>query len=132
MYSIQVEHTFSAAHALTIAAVREPLHGHNWRVIVTLEGPILDNDGLLCDFHTVHEHLVEVVARFDNNNFNEVTPFADKEPRHLNPSAELIARHIADELQVRIGASLAPHARIATVSVSEAHACVATYSPNRT
>jgi 6-pyruvoyltetrahydropterin/6-carboxytetrahydropterin synthase len=131
MFSIQVEHTISAAHSLTIAGVREPVHGHNWRVVITLVGSTLDEDGLLCDFHTVHEHLVEVLSRFDNNNFNEVSPFDDDLPKRLNPTAELIAKHVADELQTRIGASLAPHAKIASVSVSEAHRCVATYAPDR-
>jgi 6-pyruvoyltetrahydropterin/6-carboxytetrahydropterin synthase len=131
MFSIQVEHTISAAHSLTIAGVREPVHGHNWRVVVTLQGATLDEDGLLCDFHTVHEHLVEVLSRFDNNNFNEVAPFDDDAPIRLNPTAELIAKHVADELHVRIGQSLTPLARIASVSVSEAHRCVATYAPGR-
>ncbi len=125
MYEIRVEHTFSAAHALTIGSAREPLHGHDWRVRVTLEGPSLDDDALLCDFHTVEDVLRQVCAPFHNQTLNDAPPFSEG----ANPSAERVARAIADELADRLGEALAPHARIASVSVTEAPGCEATYRP---
>ena len=47
MHAITVEADFSAAHALSIAGIREPIHGHDWHVTARLEGPTLDDDGLL-------------------------------------------------------------------------------------
>lgn len=123
MFAITVEATFSAAHALIIAGVREPVHGHNWHVVVTVEGSTLDADGLLCDFHTVHAQLEEVIEPFHNRNLNDVAPFTT-----VNPSAELVAKHIFDQLHARLGGALAPHARVARVSITEAPGCTAFYA----
>lgn len=122
MYEISVEAEFCAAHAITIAGTREPIHGHNWRVTAIIGGDRLDADGLLCDFHTVHQTLGEIVEPFHNRNLNEVPPFDT-----TNPSAELVARHIADELGRRLGRALEPHARVRSVRVTEATGCAATY-----
>jgi len=121
-FSITVEHEFCAAHAITIAGTREPLHGHNFHVWVTVEGATLDGDGLLCDFHTVQTALKDIVDPFTNRNLHDCPPFTS-----LNPSAENIARHIGDELHRRLGSALGPHARVACVRVSEAPGCVAAY-----
>lgn len=123
MYTISVTHEFCAAHTLIIAGTREPLHGHNFVTKATIAGDTLDDDGLLCDFHTVHAVLVEICNPFTNQNFNEIAPFDT-----TNPSAELIARHIADELAHRLDANLAPNARVHSVSITEAPGCVATYT----
>ncbi len=127
MFEITVQADFAAAHALAIAGRREPLHGHNWHVKVTLAGQTLDADGLLCDFHTVEHSLREVVARFNNRNLNEIDPFD-----RVNPSAEHVAHHIAEVMNERLGAVLAPVAWIASVSVTEAPGCLATYRPPST
>ncbi|MEZ6317352.1 MAG: 6-carboxytetrahydropterin synthase [Phycisphaerales bacterium] len=124
MFEITVEADFSAAHALSVAGIREPVHGHNWHVTITLAGPELDDDGLLCDFHTVHDALLDVIKDFDNQNLNDHGAF-----RENNPSAERVAEHIAHELNDRIAPSLAPHARLTAVRVTEAPRCTATYRP---
>lgn len=123
MFSISISHEFCAAHTLSILGHQETLHGHNFRVVAVLSGATLDHDGLLCDFHTAHEQLVEICAAFENRNLNEVAPFDT-----LNPSAELIAKHIADELAGRLDEALAPEARVESVSVTEAPGCLATYT----
>jgi len=126
MYEITVEADFSAAHAIVIAGTREPLHGHNWHVVVTIAGDALDNDGLLCDFHTVEDVLKNLIEPFHNRNLNEVAPF-----NRVNPSAELIAKHLGDELAAALNAPLAPAAWVAAVRVTEAARCRATYHLRR-
>lgn len=123
MFEISVETQFAAAHALSIAGTREPVHGHNWHVTVTVAGRTLDSDGLLCDFHTVESALRELVGRFHNQDLNGVPPFRDG----LNPTAENVARVIAEELGA--GLDLSPHAAITSVRVTEAPGCAATYRP---
>ena len=123
MYSITVTHEFCAAHTLSIAGMQEPLHGHNFVTKATIAGDTLDDDGLLCDFHTVHAVLVEICEPFTNRNFNEIPPFDA-----TNPSAELIARHIAEELATRLDEALAPNALVQSVSITEAPGCVAVYT----
>lgn len=120
MYELSIDAVFSAAHAITLAGAREPLHGHDWRVTVTIGGPTLDRDGLLCDFHAVEEALRGVVAPFHNRTLNDTPPFD-----RTNPTAELVARHIAD----RLAAMMPTEAQIISVRVTEAPGCAATYRP---
>jgi 6-pyruvoyltetrahydropterin/6-carboxytetrahydropterin synthase len=122
MFSLTVQVEFCAAHALIIAGQRETIHGHNFRVTACIEGNALDSDGLLCDFHTVESFLQELVEPFINANLNALPPFDT-----LNPTAENIAKYLADELHTRLGESLAPAARVAWVSITEAPGCLATY-----
>ena len=124
MFEITVNTHFSAAHALTVAGIKEPIHGHNWHVTATLVGTDLDDDGLLCDFHTVEASLNAIIESFHNQNLNDHPAF-----RENNPSAERVAEYIAAELHQRVEPTLAPHARLASVSVTEAPGCVATYRP---
>ena len=97
MYELTVEARFSAAHAIMISGTREPVHGHDWLVTATIAGDELDADGLLCDFHTVEDTLKNIVRPFRSMNLNEVAPFDT-----VNPAAELVAKHIFDELHDRI------------------------------
>lgn len=122
VFELTVHSEFCAAHALVISGVRETTHGHNWRVEVVIRGSELDQDGLLCDFHTVEEMLEQVIEPFQNADLNKVEPFL-----RLNPSAEHVARHIATSLSELLDGSLAPHARVWSVSVTEAPGCVAKY-----
>jgi 6-pyruvoyltetrahydropterin/6-carboxytetrahydropterin synthase len=124
MFTVEITTEFAAAHALVIAGRREPVHGHNWHVTALISGTDLDADGLLCDFHTVHSVLVDIVAPFHNNNFNNTPPFDE-----INPTAELIARHIADELAARLGDALSEAARVESVRVTESPGCAAIYRP---
>jgi 6-pyruvoyltetrahydropterin/6-carboxytetrahydropterin synthase len=101
VFHLELSTTFSAAHALRIASEREPLHGHDWHVTATISGPDLDADGLLVDFHAIMHDLESIVRPFHNRNLNEVPPFVT-----LNPSAELVARHIGVELAARLAARL--------------------------
>jgi 6-pyruvoyltetrahydropterin/6-carboxytetrahydropterin synthase len=58
MYEVSVDETFAAAHNLrNYKGKCEDLHGHNYKVRVTLAGPELDATGLLYDF----VHLKQVI-----------------------------------------------------------------------
>jgi 6-pyruvoyltetrahydropterin/6-carboxytetrahydropterin synthase len=62
MYQVSVEETFSAGHALRgYRGKCENVHGHNYRVRVTLEGPKLDAIGLLVDFTALKQIIREVM-----------------------------------------------------------------------
>lgn len=122
MFQISVKAEFCAAHALMIGGQRETLHGHNWKVTAVISGETLDTDGLLCDFHTVEDTLGQIIEPFQNANLNETPEFG-----RLNPSAENVAKHIAERLHDALDDALAPHAWVERVSVTEAPGCVATY-----
>ena len=127
MYELSVRAEFCAAHAIVIAGQREPVHGHNWRVTATVAGNGLDADGLLCDFHLVEAALREVIGPYHNADLNRVAPFTD-----VNPTAENVAKHIADGLAARLEGRLPPGAAVVSVSVTEAPGCTATYRISRT
>lgn len=120
MYLVRIEGSFSAAHSLLIGGEREPVHGHDWDVEVTLSGRALDADGLLVDFHAAERSLRRVLEPFRNRNLNDVPPFD-----RTNPSAELVARHVADRMAEGLPAGVGVH----SVSVGEAPGCTATFLP---
>jgi 6-pyruvoyltetrahydropterin/6-carboxytetrahydropterin synthase len=129
VFQIEVQADFSAAHALVIGGGLEPVHGHNWHITATLRGARLDDDGLLVDFHMVERHLRDIAAAFHNGNLNDQRPFRGGEPGALNPSAENVARHIAEELSGRIAGKLPPGIALVSVRITEAPGCAATYYP---
>jgi 6-pyruvoyltetrahydropterin/6-carboxytetrahydropterin synthase len=129
VYQIEVQAEFSAAHALVIAGKREPVHGHNWHITATVRGGALDGDGLLVDFHLVERTLREIAAAFHNGDLNEHVPFRSEGGAGVNPSAENVARHIADELSGRLTGRLPRGAQIVSVRLTEAPGCAATYFP---
>lgn len=122
MFELSVTAEFCAAHAIVIAGAREALHGHNFKVTAVIAGPDLDREGLLCDFHVVERELGGIIGRYSNKTLNDAKPF-DK----MNPSAENLARVIAEELSLRLGSALAGRASVRSVSVTEAPGCIATY-----
>lgn len=125
MFEVTVESEFAAAHAIVMRGEREPVHGHNWRVTATLAGDSLDDDGLLCDFHALESALREILGPFHNRDLNATYPFD-----RVNPTAELVARHIGEALGAAIPApDAARGVRVASVRVTEAPGCAAVYRP---
>jgi len=94
VYELTVETDFSAAHRLRgYSGECEKLHGHNYRVEVSVAGEKLDSTGLLVDFRKLKDEVRTVVSRFEHVYLNELESF-----RETNPSAENLARIIFDEL----------------------------------
>jgi 6-pyruvoyltetrahydropterin/6-carboxytetrahydropterin synthase len=121
MFEASVMQTFAAAHALRgYKGKCENLHGHNYRVEVTVSGAELDGCGLIADFVDIKNAMKRVIDQLDHTNLNENPPFDE-----LNPSAENIAWYIWKEVQH----DLAGAARIARVKVWETDNCVAVYLP---
>lgn len=118
MFILSVEHTFSAAHAIVLRGIREPLHGHNWHVTLKVGAPSLDQDGLVCDFHDIERNLRNVTDRFHNRNINDIPPFDQS-----NPTAENIAHHIG----TAIAGTLPEGVHLISCAVTEAPGCTAIY-----
>ena len=122
MFELSVEDTFAAGHALRgYRGKCEKVHGHNYKVLVTIEGQELDPAGLLLDFSDVKSLLRAVMERLDHEFLNDVPPFDA-----LNPSAENMAQYFFEE----IGKGLpAGRASVASVKVWETDTSSATYRP---
>ncbi len=73
MFEVAVDQTFAAGHALrNYKGKCENVHGHNFRVQVTIEGERLDDTGLLVDFIDVKKSMQDVIARLDHQFLNEI------------------------------------------------------------
>ena len=94
MFEVSVEETFAAGHALRgYRGKCENVHGHNYKVQVTLEGPALSSIGLLCDFKDLKEAIQCTVRKLDHKFMNEIAPFDV-----VNPSAENLAKYFYEEI----------------------------------
>ena len=90
MYRITVEDDFSSAHRLREYQGKcSSLHGHNWKVRLTVRDRELDDRGITIDFGKLKKLLASLVSRFDHVDLNQIPPFD-----RLNPTAENIARTI--------------------------------------
>ena len=126
MFEVSVEATFAAAHQLrNYKGKCENLHGHNYKVRVTVGGEKLNATGLVADFGEVKAVLREVANRLDHRFLNEMEPFIE-----WNPSAEYIALYFYQEIDkgLREGTSEVP-IRITQVVVWETETSSATYRP---
>jgi 6-pyruvoyltetrahydropterin/6-carboxytetrahydropterin synthase len=121
MFEVSVEETFAAGHALRgYKGKCENVHGHNYKVQVTLEGAGLDSIGLLVDFVDLKRLIREVVARLDHQFINDLEPFTE-----LNPSAENMAKYFYDE--IRRGLNGERDVRLRAVKIWETDTTSATY-----
>jgi 6-pyruvoyltetrahydropterin/6-carboxytetrahydropterin synthase len=124
MFQVSVEETFSAGHALrNYHGKCENVHGHNYRLRVTLEGPQLDATGLLCDFVELKRVMRAIIAGLDHQFINDLEPF-----NTVNPSAENLAKYFYDELSSQL-TDLPPGARLANTTVWETDTASAQYRP---
>lgn len=123
MFEVSIEHTFAAGHALRQYKGKcENVHGHNYRVQVTLRGEKLDKAGLLADFVDLKRLLRAISEPLDHVFLNDIEPFTT-----LNPSAENIALYICEKLQDGIGRE--NPIEVAEVKVWETDIQSASYKP---
>jgi 6-pyruvoyltetrahydropterin/6-carboxytetrahydropterin synthase len=96
------------------------LHGHDWRVTLTIQGSELDHEDLLVDFHAVETSLRTAISPFSGRTMNGTPPFDV-----VHPTAERLAEFIAGAVHPEIP----PGCRIASVAVEEAPGCIARWYP---
>lgn len=116
MYSIKIESYFSAAHYLRgYRGKCEELHGHNWKVEVTLEAKKPDKTGMVLDFKDLKAGLNQALEKLDHKCLNNLAYF-----KKVNPTSENIAQYIYNELKSEIS-------RLKLVTVWENHNSCASY-----
>ena len=119
MFEVSVEETFAAGHALRgYRGKCENVHGHNYRVQLTIEGGELDSIGLLIDFVEVKKLIRGVVEYLDHRFINDLPPFDA-----LNPSAENLAKYFYDQVSAGVKAP----ARLGRVTIWETDTTTARY-----
>ena len=124
MFQVSVEETFSSGHALRgYKGKCENVHGHNYRVRVSIEGQQLDGIGLLLDFTHVKHALRGIIAKLDHQFLNDLEPF-----KTANPSAENMAKYFYEQLAGQLK-ELPPGARLTETVVWETDTAYAVYRP---
>lgn len=112
---------FSAAHAIReIGGKCESLHGHNWRVEVSVGAESLDETGLVVDFRELKKSLAKVLDELDHSHLNELPHFKDG-----SPTSENIARYIFDQVAARLDK---PGLKVTRVTAWESDTSAATYT----
>ena len=120
MFELKVISKFAAAHQLKMVTEKcENLHGHNWKVEAYISGKEVNNSGVVMDFGEIKKWLSEIMDILDHKFLNEIEPF-----KTCNPSSEVIARYIAEQLQLKISD---PATTVSKVSVWESDDACATY-----
>jgi len=120
MYELSVEDEFSAAHRLrNYEGNCERLHGHNWRVCVTVQSNELDDRGLVVDFKQLKAMLRRVLDGLEHQYLNELPPFDA-----INPTCEHLASFIFKSVNQQI---LSDQVRIKSVRIWESAKSSCTY-----
>ena len=123
MYEVTVQDTFAAGHYLrNYKGKCENPHGHNYRVVVTLQGLELDKAGLLLDFKDLKCVMKNVIEYLDHKMINDVAPFTE-----LNPSAENLAKYFYDQTSEELAGMTGGRVRIKDCTIWETDTTTATY-----
>ncbi len=121
-FEVSEEVEFAASHQVRFGKEGcEALHGHNYRVRVTVRAESLDATSYVMDFAALRRALAAAVAPLDHRHLNDVPPFTE-----INPTAECIARYVYEALAPKIDDA---RARVTLVEVFETPRSRAAYAP---
>jgi 6-pyruvoyltetrahydropterin/6-carboxytetrahydropterin synthase len=94
MFRLKISTSFASAHNLiNYQGECENLHGHNWKVEVSVTAKALDKAGLGIDFKILKAETNKLLKTLDHKYLNELPPFSE-----LSPSSENIAKYLFHEL----------------------------------
>ena len=125
MYEITILSHFSGAHRLRYLHGKcEELHGHNWKVEVSVVSNRLNKEGVVIDFNILKQKLEKVSKLLDHTYLNDLPFFSRKEP-----SSENIAKYIFDKIN---GELKRHHGILRKVTAWESETSCATYFGRKT
>lgn len=123
MYRLTIQTHFAAAHNLIhYQGDCENLHGHNWKVEVTVAARELNQAGLGIDFKILKRETKTILARLDHKYLNNLDMF-----KGVSPSSEHIARYLFDELSTVLNGD---NVTVEMVNVWESDNACASFSRN--
>jgi len=121
MYELKIVSQFAAAHQLReYEGGCEKLHGHNWKIEVTVTGNKLEENGLLVDFRVIKDATKRVLDSLDHKFLNELEPF-----KKSNPSSENIACYIFKSLSRELNCDTV---KVTKVTAWESDSACASYT----
>lgn len=92
-YLLSAETSFSAAHRLPGVETCDRIHGHDWRVRLTVrvDAAALGPGGMALDFRELERTAREAVEDFEHRDLNALPAFAG-----AAPTAEQVARIVCE------------------------------------
>ena len=118
MYELLIKGDMAAAHFLNgYEGKCSQLHGHTWKVEVTIAHDRLDNIGMVADFAILKKKLREFLETLDHTCLNDHSFF-----KETNPTSENIARYIYGQFSKEVDPL-----KIKTVRVWESDTSAVTY-----
>lgn len=119
-FEVSIYSEFSAAHhLLNYSGNCSRLHGHNWKVELSVRGTQLDQSGILVDFRHMRSELSLLLQKLDHHFLNELPELEGQ-----SPSAEVLARFIAVKMSQTLDQR---DSKVVKVRVWENDRSVATY-----
>ncbi len=120
MYEITVLSHFSGAHRLRYLHGKcEDLHGHNWKVEVSVVSNRIGKEGVVIDFGLLKQKVEKIMKTLDHTYLNDLPYFSG-----IEPSSENIAKYIFDRLKIELRGI---HATLKKVTAWESETAFATY-----
>lgn len=105
MYYLSIDTMLSAAHFLRgYDGNCSKIHGHNWKIRITVKTDQLNDIGIGLDFNEIKELSWQIFKSYDHLCINDVPPF-DK----INPTAENLARHFYEQIDKLLPAHVKMH-----------------------
>jgi 6-pyruvoyltetrahydropterin/6-carboxytetrahydropterin synthase len=90
MFELTVRGDVAAAHSLRgYDGPCKNLHGHTWRVEVTVISDKLNDIGMVVDFRVIKSKLRDFLCQIDHVNLNDLPHF-----QNVNPTTEHLAKFI--------------------------------------
>lgn len=119
MYKLTIRTSFAAAHNLiNYQGDCENLHGHNWKVELTVIANELDKAGLGIDFKVLKREAGAIIQELDHKYLNDNPAFAN-----LSPSSEHIARYLYQRISERLNSDVIKVDAVAVWESDNASAC---------
>ena len=119
MFTISIERYFWISHQLMFAdGSQEPLHQHNWSVVVEVGREDLNSGGIVMDFCEL-KRLVESVLGGDLVRLDQIEYF-----KVNSQSAESLAKYVYDQL----GEKLPNNVVLRSVTAGESSGCRSKYA----
>ena len=120
MFEIEIDRSFSAAHQLRgYNGDCCKLHGHNYKITVTVRSSELDEIGIALDFKKLKAELDALLAEYDHSNLSELADF-----QAVIPTSENLARTIYRKISEKMNGGTI---RVHRVRVGESDHSAVTY-----
>lgn len=125
-FLLSAETSFSAAHRLPGVDLCDRVHGHDWRVRLTVrvEAAALGANGMALDFRQIEHTARAAVEDFEHRDLNQLEAFAG-----VAPTAEQVARIVGERAHAHLARSV-PAARVEEVEVWETPTYRVVYRPS--